>query len=103
MRRIVVLMELSASNLGDRLEVAALKQSLRDLGWIEGRNMHITVTWSGCDANRFQSAVKELVDRYVTFIVARSTPVVTALVKETRTIPIVLPSRAACRELLSRR
>jgi putative tryptophan/tyrosine transport system substrate-binding protein len=88
-RRIGVLMGLPANDSGGRSEVAALKQGLEELGWIDGRNLEIRYSWPGGGADLIQAAAKELVGLPCDVIVARSTPVTAAVLKETRTIPIV--------------
>lgn len=70
-------------------EVTALKQGLQELGWVEGRNLQIDCYWPGGEPDRIQASAKELVARGSDVIVARTTPVVAALIKETRVIPII--------------
>jgi putative ABC transport system substrate-binding protein len=70
-------------------EMNALKQGLQKLGWIEGRNLQIEDRAHGGEPDRMQAAARELVGLQCEVIVASSTPVVRALVKETHTIPIV--------------
>jgi putative ABC transport system substrate-binding protein len=89
MRRIGVLMGLPASDPGGQSEVAALKKGLQELGWSEGRNLQVEYNWSGSEPDRIQASAKALVELKCEVIVARSTPVVAALLKETHTIPIV--------------
>ena len=89
MRRIGVLMGLGANDTESQSDVAALKQGLQELGWTEARNLEIKYSWSGGAPDRIQSSAKELVRLQCEVIVARSTPVVAALLKETHTIPIV--------------
>jgi putative tryptophan/tyrosine transport system substrate-binding protein len=89
MRRIGVLMGLAASDPGGQSEVAALKQGLQALGWIEGRNVQIELGGASSELQQIQASAKELVALQYDVIVGRSTPVVAALLKETRTIPIV--------------
>jgi putative ABC transport system substrate-binding protein len=89
MRRVGVLMGLDANDPEGQSEVGALKQGFQKLGWIEGRNLQFEYYWSGGDANRIQASAKALVSASVEVIVARSTPAVAALLKETRSIPIV--------------
>lgn len=62
---------------------------LQELGWIEGRNLQIEYSWPGGESGRIQVSAKELVGLHCQVIVARSTPAVASLLKETRTIPIV--------------
>jgi putative ABC transport system substrate-binding protein len=89
MRRVGVLMPLAPDDLGGQSEVSALKRGLQQLGWIEGRNLQIQCDWSGGEADSIQAAANELVGMQCDVIVARSTPAVAALVKETRSMPIV--------------
>jgi putative tryptophan/tyrosine transport system substrate-binding protein len=89
MRRICVMMGADANEPGGQLEAAALKRGLQELGWTEARNLEIKYSWSGSEPDRIQSSAKELVALQCEVIVARGTPVVAALLKETNTIPIV--------------
>jgi putative ABC transport system substrate-binding protein len=89
MRRICVLMGADANEPGGQSEAAALKRGLQELGWTEARNLEIKYSWSGSKPDRIQSSAKELVGLQCEVIVARGTPVVAALLKETHTIPIV--------------
>jgi putative tryptophan/tyrosine transport system substrate-binding protein len=89
MRRICVLMGLAASDAGGQSEAAALKRGLQELGWTEGRNLQIEYRWPGGEPDRIQASAKEIVGLECEVIVARTTPVVEALLRETHTIPIV--------------
>src|SRR5665811_14197 len=44
-----------------RSRVAAFRQGLNDLGWVEGRNLQIEYRWTGNDPARTQRCVSELV------------------------------------------
>jgi putative ABC transport system substrate-binding protein len=70
--------------------VSALTQALADLGWTDGRNVRIDLRWAGSDRDRIQALAQELVGLRPDIILANSTPVTTALQRETRTIPIVM-------------
>jgi putative ABC transport system substrate-binding protein len=89
-RRVGVLMGVPANDPGGLSEVAALKQGLQELGWIDGRNLDIKYSWSGGESDLIQASAKELVGGLrCDVLVGRSTPVVAALQRETRTTPIV--------------
>jgi putative tryptophan/tyrosine transport system substrate-binding protein len=88
-RKIGVLIGMNASDPAGQSEVRALEQGLQELGWIEGRNLHIEHSWAGGEPDRIQASAKELVGLNCEVIVARSTPAVAALLKETRVTPIV--------------
>jgi putative ABC transport system substrate-binding protein len=89
MRRVGVLITLEANDPEGESELKALKQAFQELGWVEGRNLRLELRWSGGEPARIQASAKELVSLPCEVIVARSTPAVAALIKETRTIPIV--------------
>src|ERR1700759_4675088 len=88
-RRIGVITSLDTNDVEGQAEVRSLRQGLQELGWIEGRNLQVEYKWPGSEPARIQASVTELVGLQCEVIVARSTPVMAALVRETRTIPIV--------------
>src|SRR2546423_6483973 len=61
MRRIAVLMDTDDSNSDGQTRVAALKQTLQQLGWTEGRNMRVDLRWGGGDVERTRRFAAELV------------------------------------------
>jgi putative tryptophan/tyrosine transport system substrate-binding protein len=88
-RRVGVLIALEANDPEGASELKALKQAFQELGWVDGRNLQLEIQWSGGEPSRIQAAAKELVALPCEVIVARSTPAVAALIKETHAIPIV--------------
>jgi putative tryptophan/tyrosine transport system substrate-binding protein len=88
-RRIGVLTGMEPRDPAGLAEVRALKQGLHELGWVEGRNLQVEEYWSGGQLDAIQAAAKKLVGLECEVIVARTTPAVAALLKETRAIPIV--------------
>jgi putative tryptophan/tyrosine transport system substrate-binding protein len=89
MRRIGVLMTLAADDPEAQARNAAFLQALGELGWTVGRNVQIDYRWSGADADRIRSAAAELVALAPDLIQANSAPATAALLKATRTVPIV--------------
>jgi putative ABC transport system substrate-binding protein len=69
--------------------LAAFTRAMQELGWMDGRNIRIDYRWAAADVGRTQAYAKELVALQPDVIVGQSTPVVAALQRETRTIPIV--------------
>ncbi|MGB7951522.1 MAG: ABC transporter substrate binding protein, partial [Candidatus Binatia bacterium] len=65
-------------------------QALRDLGWIEGRNIAIEYRWAAGQIDRLPALAKELVSLKVDLIVTRIVPAVRAAKNATTTIPIVM-------------
>jgi ABC-type uncharacterized transport system substrate-binding protein len=91
-RRIAMLSGLAANDPESQSRVAAFEQGLKELGWMEGRNLHIDFRWGTGDASEMQTFARELVELKPDLIVGMTTPAVTALVEETKTIPIVFAS-----------
>jgi putative ABC transport system substrate-binding protein len=94
MRRVSVLMALPDGDPGARAEIDALTSGLRELGWVEGRNIQIEYHWPGGDVERARAYAKEVVALKPDVLIARSTPAALALKAETATIPIVFVSLA---------
>jgi putative ABC transport system substrate-binding protein len=67
----------------------AFIQSLADLGWTDGRNVRVDLRWGGGDIDRIQAVAQELVGLQPDIIVATGIRATVALLRETRTIPIV--------------
>jgi putative ABC transport system substrate-binding protein len=88
-RRIGVLMPFSAEDPEGKRELTGFAQQLQGLGWAEDRNLKIDYRWSNGDIEKMQAYAKELVGLQPDVIFCRSTPVTAALVKSTRSIPIV--------------
>jgi putative ABC transport system substrate-binding protein len=88
-RRIGVLTALAATDPAAKRQVAAFVHQLEELGWAEGRNLQIDYRWAAGDQERMQVFAKELVELQPHAILTRSTPVTAALLRQTRTIPIV--------------
>jgi len=61
-------------------EIAAFRQGLQKLGWT-GRNVRIAYRWAAGDANRMQTAARELVALQPDVILAVTTSAVAALIR----------------------
>ena len=68
----------------------ALRRGLRDLGYVEGRNLVIEYRSADGRAERFPDLVSELVRLKVDLIVTRGTPATNAAKNATGTIPVVM-------------
>ena len=88
-RLIGVLMGYAESDSAPQSAVAAFRGGLAKLGWTEGRNVRIELLWGNADPDRIGTFAKELVDLRPDVILSHTTPVTSALARETRTIPIV--------------
>jgi putative ABC transport system substrate-binding protein len=71
-------------------QIEAFRQKLRDLGWIEGRNVNIVYRDADGQLNRLDSLALELVNLNVDVIVTVDTPPTQAAKRATSTIPIVV-------------
>ena len=69
--------------------VKAFRLGMRDLGWIEGRNVQIDYRFAGTDLESIDKNVAEVVQLAPDVIVANSSAAMAALRPATRTIPIV--------------
>jgi putative tryptophan/tyrosine transport system substrate-binding protein len=68
---------------------AAFVQRLRELGWIEGRNIAIEARWAEGSNERAAEFAAELVRRGLDVIVTSGTPIALAAKRATATVPIV--------------
>lgn len=89
MRLIGILLPAAVGDPAAKRQLAAFVRQLEELDWAEGRNLQIDYRWGAGDPERMQVFAKELVELQPNVILARSTPVTAALLRQTRTIPIV--------------
>ena len=68
----------------------AFRQGLRDLGYVEGRNIVVEYRWGRGRTDRFADFAAEVIRANVDIIVAANTPADQAALQATRTIPIVI-------------
>ena len=87
-RRIGVLMSLAADDQEGQARFDTFVKALRELGWVDGRNVKIDVRW-GAGAHRTRQYAAELVALSPDVILASGGSVVGALLQATRTVPIV--------------
>ena len=88
-RRIGLLMMYAENSAAGQAWVAALRDGLRPLGWMEGQNLRIDYRWATSDPDLVQRSAKELVALQPELILSSSTPTTSALQRETRNIPII--------------
>jgi putative tryptophan/tyrosine transport system substrate-binding protein len=89
MRRIGVLMSTPANDKEGQARINAFVQGLRELGWIDGKNVRIDARWAAGDADRGREYAKELATLMPDVILASGGSVVGPLLQATRTVPIV--------------
>jgi putative tryptophan/tyrosine transport system substrate-binding protein len=88
-RRIGVLMAHAESDREARAWVAAFREELQKLGWMEGRNLQIDTRWAAAKVESIQRFAKELVALQPDLILSANTPTTAALLQQTRTISII--------------
>jgi putative tryptophan/tyrosine transport system substrate-binding protein len=74
-----------------RAMIAAFRQGLAARGWVEGRTVEIVARYGAADPDRNRTYAAEMLGLAPDVIVSDSIGVVAALLKEPRTIPIVMP------------
>src|SRR5262249_39136004 len=90
LRRIGVLMGYPESDSEAQLDLVAFVQELQNLGWVDNRNLRTDIRWaSPADDAAMKRSARELVALQPDVILASTTLTTTALLQQTRTIPIV--------------
>jgi putative tryptophan/tyrosine transport system substrate-binding protein len=88
-RRIGVLIGLGAEDAEGQARIAAFVQGLQQLGWTDEREVRIDIRRGAGDAERTRKYAAELVALAPDVILASGGTVVGALLRATRTVPIV--------------
>src|SRR5262245_30018686 len=83
MRRLGVLMAYAENDSEAQAYLAAFREALQKLGWIEGRNLEIETRWAALDLEAMQRFAKELVALEPDLILSHSTPTTVALLQQT--------------------
>ena len=90
MRRIGVLMINPESDPEGQTWVRVFREEIQKLGWTEGRNIRMDIRWATPgDVEAMSRLAKEFVSHQPDLILSQGTPSTVALLKETRTIPII--------------
>jgi len=89
MRRVAFLHGLAESDPEVQARIAAFREGLEFLGWVQDRNIQIEHRFASGDIARIRQYVAELVNSPPDVIAATGTPVLAALKEATRSIPIV--------------
>ena len=91
-RRVGVLTNFAADDPRVKAHLEKLRRGLVQLGWSEGRNIQLDILYGNSNPDLYPVRAKELVASKPEVIVGSTTPVVAALRRETRTIPVVFIS-----------
>src|SRR5215831_12248317 len=85
---------LTAATEGQSVRIEAFWQGLRELGYVEGKNIVIEYRYAEGVADRFPNLAAELVKLKADIIVVSGTPATQAAKNATKTIPILMSSVA---------
>jgi putative tryptophan/tyrosine transport system substrate-binding protein len=88
-RRVGVLVGGAENDPGSFAQMAALREGLAKLGWIEGRNLRIDIRFGANDPDRVRAQAAELVSLPTDVIVTTAAVATRAVQQQTQTIPIV--------------
>ena len=89
MRRVGVLFGIAEADPLAKDRIKGFRLGMRDLGWIEGRNIQIEYRFAAANLETIKWSMEELIRLAPDVIVANTTPVLAALQSATSTIPIV--------------
>jgi putative tryptophan/tyrosine transport system substrate-binding protein len=87
-----VLMGGSENDPAAQSQLAAFRDALKKLGWVDGSNLRTELRWASGDTAKIELLAKELVGLRPDAILGHTTRVIAALARETRTVPIVFPT-----------
>src|SRR5271166_571660 len=71
---VAILMSSTENDPEGRARIAAFRRGLKELGWIEGRNLRIETRWAGADIDRIRAFTAELIALAPDVIVGNSSP-----------------------------
>jgi putative ABC transport system substrate-binding protein len=91
MRQIGVLLPIIKDDPDYQPWLGAFRQALQQLGWIDGRNVRIDVSWATTNPAEIRRQAAEMASTAPDVILARGTSTVGALTQATHTVPIVFP------------
>lgn len=88
-KRIGILSPLAPGDRDGEGHLAEFRTALAQRGWIEGRTLRLDTRWAAGDGRLTTGYARELVALQPDAIFVRSTPAARAVLRETRSIPVV--------------
>jgi putative ABC transport system substrate-binding protein len=89
MRRVGIIMSISADDAEGQRRIAAVRQGLQQLGWRDGRNVSLEIRWTAGNSDAVRKSVTEMVALAPDVILAAGSAVAGPLLQATRTLPVV--------------
>lgn len=91
-RRIAMLISGAQDDAVPRQNIAAFKQELQKLRWVDGENVRFETRFVSDDSARIRTYAEELVGQAPDVIVTSSNLITSIMAQQTRTVPIVFAS-----------
>ena len=88
--KVGLLAPVAGPTAGDRINVQALRASLRELGWVEGKNLAIEIRWAGESPQRQRELAAQLKALPVALILAFGTASIRAARDGAPGLPVVM-------------
>ena len=88
-KRVGVLFVRAQNDPEGQVHAQVIEQEMQKLGWSKDHNVRFDYRWAAGDSERISTFAKEIVVARPDVIVGHTTAAVAALLRETRTIPIV--------------
>jgi putative ABC transport system substrate-binding protein len=88
-RRVGILMNAADNSPVGQARLAQFVERLKELGWTDGRNLHLDIRWGADDFQRYRRYAMELVALEPDVITADTSIAVAALQQASGTVPIV--------------
>src|ERR1700748_999078 len=82
-------MPFAAGDTAGQDRVRAFLAGMRELGWIDGRNMRVDLRWATGGENEVRKQAAALVAQAPDVVIANGSAAIGALLKITRTVPVV--------------
>lgn len=89
LRRIGILHDYAETDPEGQLQIAALRDELAQLGWIEGRNLIIDFRSGADESDALRASARELLAKSPDVILGAGGTIVAALQRATKSVPIV--------------
>jgi putative ABC transport system substrate-binding protein len=88
-RRIGILHDYAEADTEGRVQIAAFREELQKLGWLEGRSVTIDFQSGAADADLIRTYARELLAKEPDVVLGAGGSIVAALQKASRNVPIV--------------